>query len=101
MIASGGQFYRSLGMEAIPHCLKMKMNGQKRSKFQYHFTGLLGTSLMLKQETEKSWTLEIIPFICLNKQIDRTKRSIFFLLKCLFFYSYQTLLLWDMAREIV
>jgi hypothetical protein len=54
MIASGGQFYRSLGMEAIPHCLKMKMNGKTLSQFQFLFPGLLETSLMLKQETKKS-----------------------------------------------
>ena len=26
------------------HCSKMKMNGKKLSKFQFHFPGLLGTS---------------------------------------------------------
>ena len=36
---------------------------------------LLGTSPMSKQETKKSiynWTSEIIPFIRLGKQMDRT-----------------------------
>jgi hypothetical protein len=32
------------------HCSKVKMNGKKLSKFQFHFPGLLGTSPMLKQE---------------------------------------------------
>ena len=38
---------------ATPHCSKLKMNGKKLSKFQFHFPGLLGTSLMSKQETKK------------------------------------------------
>ena len=31
------------------HCSKVKMNGKKLNKFQFHFPGLLGTSLMSKQ----------------------------------------------------
>ena len=33
------------------HCSKVKMNGKKLSKFQFHFPWLLGTSPMSKQET--------------------------------------------------
>ena len=51
----------------IAHCPKMKMNGKKLSKFQFHFPELPRTSLMLKHKTKKkrfdNWTLEIIPFI--------------------------------------
>ena len=35
-------------------CPKMKMNGKKLRQFQFYFPGLLGTSLMLEQETKKS-----------------------------------------------
>ena len=61
------------------HCSKMKMNGKNLSQFQFHFPGLLGTSLMSKQEPIfffYTWTLEIIPFIHFGKQMDRT--TIFF-----------------------
>ena len=36
----------------ISHCSKMKMNGKKLSRFQFHFhfPGILGTSMMSKQE---------------------------------------------------
>ena len=56
------------------HCSKVKMNGKKLSKFQFHFPGLLGTSQMSKQETKKiyNWTSEIIPFIHMGKQMDGT-----------------------------
>ena len=37
-----------------PHCLKMKMNSKKLSRFQFYFPGLLETSPMSKQETEKN-----------------------------------------------
>ena len=39
-----------LCMHANAHCSKVKMNGKKLSKFQFHFPGLLGTSPMSKQE---------------------------------------------------
>ena len=48
---------------------------QKTEQVQFHFSALLGTSPMLKQETKKkiyNWTSEIIPFICFNKQVDET-----------------------------
>ena len=32
------------------HCLKIKMNGKKLSRFQFNFPWLLGTSTMSKQE---------------------------------------------------
>ena len=34
------------------HCSKGKMKGKKLSQCQFHFPGLLGTSLMSKQETK-------------------------------------------------
>ena len=38
----------------ISHCSKMKRNGKKLSRFQFHFLGLLWTSLISKQETNFS-----------------------------------------------
>ena len=54
------------------HCSKVKMNGKKLNKFQFHFPGLLGTLPMSKQKTFffYSWTLEI-PFIRFGKHTDR------------------------------
>ena len=37
----------------------MEKNGKKMSRFQFHFTGLLGTSSMSKQETKKNILLDI------------------------------------------
>ena len=59
----------------ISHCSKMKVNGKKLSRLKFHFPGLLGTSLMSKQETIfffHNWTSEIIPFIRFGKQMDGT-----------------------------
>ena len=54
------------------HCSKMKMNGKKLNKCQFHFSGLLGTSPMSKQETKiiYNWTSEIIPYIRLREQLS-------------------------------
>ena len=52
----------------IAHCSKVKMNDKKLSRWQFHFPGLLGTSLMSKLEKKiYNWTLEIIPFIRFEK----------------------------------
>ena len=64
-----------LPLPTMSHCPKIKMNGNKTSKIQFHFSGLLGTGIlpMLKQETKKkiyNWTSKIIPFICFGKQMD-------------------------------
>ena len=56
------------------HCLKMKISGKKlSSRFKFYFPGLLGTSPLSKQETEKkiyNWTSEIIPFIHMGNHTD-------------------------------
>ena len=53
------------------------MNGNKESKIQFHFPGLLGTGTlpMLKQETKKiyNWMLEIIPFICFENHNEEPR----------------------------
>ena len=48
------------------HCPKLRMNGKKPSKFQFHFPGLLKACSMLKKKdflNSLTWTLEIIQFI--------------------------------------
>ena len=61
-----------LFFQSRAHCSKMKMNCKKLSRFQFNFPWLLGTSPISKQETKKfcNWTLKIIPFIPLGKQMD-------------------------------
>ena len=44
---------KKMGRPLATHCLRLKMNGKKLSQFQFHFPGLLETSPMSKQETEK------------------------------------------------
>ena len=45
------------------HCLKVKMNGKKLSKFQFHFTGLLATSLMLRNKKMfYNWTTVLLVY---------------------------------------
>ena len=39
------------------HCSKIKMKEKKLSQSQFHFPGLLGTSLMSKQETKKKFII--------------------------------------------
>ena len=60
------------------HRSKLKINGKKLSRFQFHFPGLLGTSPMSKQDTKKiiyNWTLEIIPFLHFgNATFDSSKK---------------------------
>ena len=66
------------------HGPKLKMNDKKPSWFQFHFSGVLETFSMLRNEKKKllTWTLEIIQFIRYSIQMDMTKRSIFFVEKC-------------------
>ena len=49
---------------SLAHCSKIKMNRKRHSRFRFHFSGLLGTSPMSKQETFFSMIglREIIPF---------------------------------------
>jgi hypothetical protein len=49
------------------------MNGNKTSKIQFHFSGLLGTGTLPMLKNEKkiyNWTLEIIPFIRFENHND-------------------------------
>ena len=59
--------------------VRLKMNGKKPSRFQFHFSGVLEAFSMLKKWKKKllAWTSEIIQFIWYPIQMDRTERSIF------------------------
>ena len=71
----------------IPHCSKVKMNGKKLSRCLFYFPGLLGTSLMSKQEKtffSYTWTSEIILFVCFGRQMDRTQNFFLDVKSCIF-----------------
>ena len=54
------------------HCLKIKINGKKLSRFKFYFPGLLGTSTLSKLKKLKiyNWTSELIPFSHMGNQME-------------------------------